>query len=112
MKIDFDNPKHEALVNNFDALCKRYNKKGIDYATEILDTINALIAADSLFDVPRMPYRPHPLSADYKGYFGVDVTNKHRVIFRPNHDGDLNFRIDNYKSIKAIIIIEILKDYH
>ena len=29
MKIDFDNPKHETLVNNYEALCKRFNKKGI-----------------------------------------------------------------------------------
>jgi len=111
MKICFNNPKHEALVNNYGALCKRFNKKGIDCATDILDTINVLSSADALSDVPHS-YRPHPLKGEYKGYFAVDVDNTHRVIFKPNHDGDPNFRIDNFKSIKMISIIEIFKDYH
>lgn len=111
MKIDFNNPKHEILVNDYDALCKKYNKKGIDYATDILDTINVLISADTLFDVPHS-YRPHPLKGEYKGCFAVDVDNKYRIIFKPNHCNDVNFRIDNYKSITIIIIIEIFKDYH
>ena len=111
MRIDLDNPKHEALINDFDALCKKYNKKGIDCATDILDTINVLQAADTLFDVPRS-YRPHPLKGEYKGCFAVDVTNTHRTIFKPNHNGDPNFRIDNYKSITAVIIIELFKNYH
>lgn len=111
MKLDFDNPKHETLVNNYEALCKKFNKKGIDNATDILITMDALKAADTLFEVPNS-FHPHPLTAEYKGYFGVNVTEKHRVIFRPNHDGDPNYRIDNYKSIKSILIIEIFKDYH
>ena len=111
MKLEFDNPKHEYLVNNYEALCSKFNKKGIDNATDILATMDVLKAADTLFDVPHS-FRPHPLTAEYKGYFGVDVTQKHRVIFKPNHDGDPEFRIDNYKTIKSIIIIEIFKDYH
>ena len=111
MKIEFDNPKHEALANNYDALCKRYNKKGQDRATEIVNTLNVLYVADTLFDVPNS-YRPRPLKGEYKGYFAVDVTNVYRVIFKPNHDGDPNFRIDNYKTITAISIIEIFKNYH
>lgn len=111
MKIDFDNPKHEALINNYDALCKKYNKKGIGCATEILDTINVLYAADTLFDIPHS-YHPHPLRGEYKGCFAVDVNNTHRLIFKPNHVRDPDFRIDNYKSIKAISIIEIFENYH
>ncbi len=111
MRIVFDNPKHEALVNDYNALCKRYNKKGIDYATDILNTLNILISADALSDVPHS-YRPHPLKGEYKGCFAVDVDNKYRIIFKPNHDGDPNFRIDNYKSITFILIIEIFINYH
>jgi mRNA-degrading endonuclease YafQ of YafQ-DinJ toxin-antitoxin module len=111
MQIDFDNPKHEALVNAYDALCKRYNKKGQDFAQEIIAVIEVLRAADTLFEVPR-GYRPHPLKAEYRGYFAVDVTHTHRVIFRPNHDGDPDFRIDNPKSIRSVSIIEIFKNYH
>ncbi|PKN52849.1 MAG: hypothetical protein CVU55_06410 [Deltaproteobacteria bacterium HGW-Deltaproteobacteria-13] len=111
MNLDFDNLKHETLLNNYEALCRKFNKKGFDFAKDIIATIDILIAADTLFDVPRS-FRPHPLKGKYKGYFAVDVTDKHRVIFRPNHDGDPEFRIDNYKTIKSIIIIEIFKDYH
>lgn len=111
MNLSFDNPKHAALVNNYEALCKKYRKWGVNCALDILDTINVLAAANTLFDVPHS-YRPHPLKGKYKGYFAVDVTKIHRVIFKPNHSGDPAYRIDNYKTIKTIIIIEIFKDYH
>lgn len=112
MNIEFDNPKHERLVNDHDALSRRFNKKkGIDSASNILNTLNVLQAANSLADVPHS-YRPHPLKVGYKGCFAVDVDKVHRVIFKPNHDGDPDFRIDNYKSIKNITIVEIFKDYH
>lgn len=111
MKLDFDNPRHESLINDYDALARKYNKKGQNVADDILAVVEVLRAADTLFDVPRS-YRPHPLKVEYKGCFAVDVTKKHRVIFRPNHDGDPNFRIDNYKTITSVVIIEIFKDYH
>jgi mRNA-degrading endonuclease YafQ of YafQ-DinJ toxin-antitoxin module len=112
MKIEFDNPKHEKLVNDFDALCKRFNKKkGVDHASDILMTLDTLVAANTLADVPPS-YRPHPLKGTYKGYFAVDVDDIHRIIFKPDHDGDPEYRIDKYKSIKNILIIEIFEDYH
>lgn len=109
MEIDFDNPKHEALVNRYEVLCKKY---GQDHALEIIIAMNALRAASSLFDVPSTNFHPHPLSGIYKGYFSINVNKKERVIFRPNHTKDVNFRIDNYKTITSISIIEIFKDYH
>lgn len=111
MKIRFDDPKHEELANDFEALAKKYDKKGQKNAEEIIATIDALRAADTLFDVPPS-YRPHPLKAAYKGSFAVDVTNTHRVIFKPDHKDDPGFRIDNYKSITAILICEIFLNYH
>jgi mRNA-degrading endonuclease YafQ of YafQ-DinJ toxin-antitoxin module len=111
MKIEFDNPKHESLVNNESALARKYNKKGVIVSDDILATINVLKAAPTLFDIPRS-YRPHPLKGVYKGCFAVDVTNTHRVIFRPKSTDKLEFRIDNPKSISHISILEIYKDYH
>ena len=111
MDIEFDNPKHEALINNHEALSKKYNKNGQDHGTEIITAMDILSAADTLFEVPRS-YRPHPLKGEYRGFFAVDVNKKERIIFRPNHGGDPNFRIDNYKAISAILITEIFKDYH
>jgi mRNA-degrading endonuclease YafQ of YafQ-DinJ toxin-antitoxin module len=111
MRITFINHKHETLATNHEALGKKYNKKGEDWAHDIIDSINVLAAAESLYDVPRS-YHPHPLKAEYKGCFAIDVTDKHRLIFKPDHDNDPEYRIDNYKTIKAIIIFEIFKDYH
>ena len=111
MIIHFSKSKHKALVNDHEALRRKYDRKGINNAVEIIDTIRALEAANTLHDVPHF-YRPHPLRGKYKGFFAVDVTDTHRTIFRPDHTGDSNFRIDNYKTITSIIIIEIFIDYH
>jgi len=111
MELEFDDPKHERLVNDPAALSKKYDKKGQNNADDILGTIDVLYAADTLLDVPR-GFRPHPLHGGYQGYFAVDVTDTHRCIFRPNELNNPEFRIDNYKSITRIIIVEIFKDYH
>lgn len=112
MNLGFDNPKHEASVNDFAALSKRFDRGGrSSNADDILAALEVLRAAESLADVPRS-YRPHPLKAEYKGFFAIDVTKTHRIIFKPNHDGDPDFRIDNYKTINSVTILEIFKDYH
>jgi len=111
MNISFENPRHERLANNFDVLSKKYNKKGQRIAEEIRTTLDALAAADSLADIPP-GFRPHPLGAQYKGHFAVNVTHTHRILFRPNHPDDPNYRIDNPKTITSIIIVEIYINYH
>ena len=111
MVIGFINNKHEKLVNNFDLLVKKYNKRNENIAEEILISLNILKAAPTLVEIP--PYvRPHPLKGEYKGCFAIDVTKKYRIIFKPDHKNDPNFRIDNYKTISKILIIELYKDYH
>ena len=111
MDLKFEKPKHEILINDFDALSKKYNKKGQNHAEDILATVTALYAAPTLYDVPRA-FRPHPLRGTYKGCFAVDVTDTHRVIFRPDESTNPEYRIDDYKSISQIMILEIFTDYH
>jgi plasmid maintenance system killer protein len=111
MDIAFENPSHERLVNDYDALSRKFDRRHGGAADDILVAMNVLAAAPSLADVPRT-FHPHPLKGDRKGTFAVDVNKTHRVIFRPDHDGDEHFRIDNYKTITSIRIIEIFKDYH
>jgi len=111
MNISFEKQSHEKLVNDYLALSRRFNKREKGAADDILDALSVLHAAPSLADVPRA-YRPHPLKARLKGSFAIDVTKAHRMVFRPNHDDDPAFRIDNYKSITAIIIEELFLDYH
>lgn len=115
MKIEFQNPRHEALVNDYGALCKKYNSKEYPEAGDgILVAMDGLKAAPTLYDVPWSPFRPHSLEKErkYKGCFTVDATKIHRIIFRPNHDGDPNFNIRNLNTINSIIIIEIFKNFH
>lgn len=111
MKIDFNNLKHGALANNYEALCKKYNKREQNHAEDIIVAMDALRAASSLFDVP-CSFNPHPLSGIYKECFAIDVNKKERIIFKPNHANDSNFRIDKYKTITSILIIEIFINYH
>ena len=111
MDISFDKPRHERLSNDINALSKKFDRRYAGASVDIIATLDVLAAANSLADIPHS-YRPHPLKASLKGHFAVDVTNKHRVIFRPDHKGDQGFRIDNYKTITAIVITEIFKDYH
>lgn len=110
MKIDFHNLKHQTLVNDYDTLCKKYNKKGQNLAVDILNTLNVLRAADTMQDIPRS-YRPHPLHREYKGCFAVNVDDTRRIIFQPNRNVS-DFRIGNYKTIKSISILEIFANYH
>lgn len=111
MDIVFENPTHERLVNNFEALSRRFDRRDEGAADNILMTLTVLLAAPCLAEVPRS-FRPHPLKGDLKGQFAVNVDRTHRIIFRPDHDADENFRIDNYKTITSIRIVEIFKDYH
>lgn len=111
MKIEFINPKHEALVADHGALSRKFDRHGHKNADCILVALAVLQAAECLADIPHA-YRPHPLKAGRKGEFAIDVTAKERMIFKPNHAGDPGYRIDNFKTIKSIAIVEIFEDYH
>lgn len=114
MNIQFERSKHEALISDYEALSRKYNRPGApgpDNADEILDTINALHAANSLFDVPRI-YHPHPLQGNRKGSFAVWVTKKDRMIFKPNYTDNPETQIDNFKTITSIVITDIFENYH
>lgn len=112
MKIDFATAKLEAIANDYAKLSKLCKKQRAHCtADDILDVLNDLQAADSMADIPPA-LRPHPLQGSLKGKFAVDVSKTHRIIFRPNHDDDPSFRIDNRNTIKRIVIEELCKDYH
>jgi len=112
MKISFATDKIEKTVNDIaklEKLCRK--QKAHCTADAIVQTLDILEAADCCADIPPV-LRPHPLTGVWKGHFAVDVSKTHRIIFRPDHNGDPEFRIDNHKTIKRIVIIELCKDYH
>jgi hypothetical protein len=49
MDIEFENPRHERLAKNFQALAKKYDKKGrTTNAENIRTALDALAAANAL----------------------------------------------------------------
>lgn len=111
MMISFATPKLEKLANDNAALSKHVAKQNAHcIADDIVSVLDALGAAETSFDLPGS-LRPH-LKGNLKGYFAVDVSKTHRIIFRPDHEEDPEFRIDNDKTIKRIEITAICVDYH
>jgi mRNA-degrading endonuclease YafQ of YafQ-DinJ toxin-antitoxin module len=112
MKVSFATSKLEKLANDSVAMAKLVAKqKAHCTADDVQGVFDALAAADSSFDLPNS-LRTHPLQGNLKGHFGVDVSKTHRIIFRPDHDGDTEFRIDNHKTIKRIVVTAICVNYH
>lgn len=112
MILSFATPKLQKLANNSASLTKHVAKqKAHCTADDVLSVLDELVAADSSYDLPPS-LRPHPLKGNLKGHFAVNVSNTHRIIFRPDHDGDTEFRIDNHKTIKRIVVTAICVDYH
>lgn len=112
MIISFATARLQKLANDSVALAKHVAKQNAHCtADDILSVLDSLWAADSSFDLPPS-LRPHPLKGNLKGHFAVNVSKTHRIIFRPDHDGDTEFRIDNHKTIKRIEITAICVDYH
>jgi len=83
-------------------------KKGNDKrANKVIQRINELIAASSLFDILMIPNaRLHPLKQNRKGQLAINIDHPYRMILEPAN-GD----IQNYKTITKVIIIEFV-DYH
>ncbi len=125
MKIDFASQKLEDAANGekngtFSELSKIIRradgKNSQIIPSHIGEVLNDLLAANTCADLPPSTH-PHPLQGDRKGEFVVDIPHqrgrgKFRIIFRPNHTNDQNFRIDNPKTITKITIIELCCDYH
>ncbi len=112
MNIRFATNKLEQIANDsakLDKLCRKQNAHCT--ADDILEQLNILDAALSMGDIPST-LRPHPLKGSLKGSFAINVSNTHRIIFRPDHEDDSDFRIDNRNTIKRIVVEELCVDYH
>lgn len=112
MNIRFATNKLEEIANSYaklDKLC--YKQKAHCTADDVLEQLDILYAAESMADIPPT-LRPHPLQGSLKGKFAVNVSKTHRIIFRPDHEEDLGFRIDNRNTIKRIVVEELCIDYH
>ena len=103
MQVSFSSNKLRKICEDEKALKIAYG----DRASTIIQRINEFIAAESLFDISKLPQtRLHPLTRDLKGCYAVDIRQPYRVIVCPR-DGDRS----DWKTITKIEIIKIV-DYH
>lgn len=125
MKIDFASQKLEDAANGekdgtFSELSRVIRqadgKNSQIMPAHITEALNDLSLAKTCADLPPSMH-PHPLKGNRRGEFAVDIPyqinrGKFRIIFTPDHENDPNYKIDNYKTITRIKVIELCCDYH
>lgn len=85
-------------------LLKKY---GSEVAKKLPQRIVQLEAFCNLNDVPiTKPFRRHKLEGDKKDYFAINITDKYRLIFRPE-----DIEEKDLKKIEVIEIVEVSKHY-
>ncbi len=119
MKVEFAYDKQANMVNDYpisNALTKYIKKKKCPAEPEdILSTLDALIAARTVADLPPM-LNYHLLANNRSGTAAVDIRIRGcggrgvwRIVFTPISNCD---NINQQRSIERIIIEELIEDYH
>ena len=111
MKVTVKTTKLQKLLGKHKELVKAFGDKR---ARLIERRIVYLRGASNLHNVPpTKPFRCHELTGQRKGEFAVDVDEKLRIVFVPDHepvpklpDGGID-----RKAVNEIVIIEV-EDYH
>jgi proteic killer suppression protein len=104
MELSFKDRKLKKLYENGQALKRKY---GDLQAERIIQRINELLSAKSLFDISKLPQaRLHLLKGEFKKCFALDIVHPYRVIITY-----LNGDPSDLKSINQVMIIKII-DYH
>lgn len=103
MQVSFSSNKFRKICEDEKALKMTYG----DRAQSIIQRINEFMAAESLFDISKLPHtRLHPLTRDLKGYYAVHIKQPYRIVLWPEN-GDRS----DWKTITKIEIVKI-EDYH
>ena len=104
MEICFKDKKLCKMCENHNKLKAKY---GAVQAERIIQRINELSAAASLYDISRLPQaRLHSLTGNRKRQFAVDILHPYRLILFP-----LNGDVENIQTVTEIKIVSIV-DYH
>jgi len=81
MEVFYKNHKIAKICEDYSKLRKKY---GDDRAKEINKRIEEMKAAESLYDISKLPQaRLHPLHDDLTGRYSVDITHPFRIIILP-----------------------------
>lgn len=119
MKVEFAYDKQANMVNNYpidNALAKYIRKKKCPAKPEdVLNTLNELLAAPTVADLPPM-LNYHLLANNRSGTAAVDIRisgqggrGAWRMVFLPVSNCD---NINQQRSIDHIVIEELVEDYH
>ncbi|MDO8573000.1 MAG: type II toxin-antitoxin system RelE/ParE family toxin [bacterium] len=104
MELSFKDKKLKKTCEDVTLLKRRY---GNLQAELIVQRINELLSAESLFDISKLPQvRLHPLKGKLKKCYALDIKHPYRIIITY-----LNGDSQDLKSISKVMIIEII-DYH
>ena len=104
MEISFKDKKLKKLFEDEVSLRRKY---GSLQSELIVQRINELSAAESLFDISRLPQvRLHLLKGSLKKCYALDVKQPYRIIIT-YLDGDPQ----DLKSITQVMVTEVV-DYH
>ncbi|MEA3449604.1 MAG: killer suppression protein [Patescibacteria group bacterium] len=104
MEIVYKNKKLQKLADNHKKL---YQKFGKNCGELIILSLTYLNASTCLADIPTA-IKPHPLKGKHNGKFAVDTKHPYRLIFEPKG----KYNINDYSTIKSIVIIDLNCDYH
>ncbi|MFA6131956.1 MAG: type II toxin-antitoxin system RelE/ParE family toxin [Patescibacteria group bacterium] len=105
MELSFKNERLKKLCENHK---KMFIKYGCDQAEKIIQRINELQAAETLYDISKLPQTNlHPLAEDLNGFFAVNLINPYRLLFSP-----VNGVSSDLKTITKIKIFELKINYH
>lgn len=101
MELRYKNNKLRKLLEDINALLRKYGKR---QASEIVTRLGELLAAESLADIFAVPQaRTHWLEGPWKGHFSVDIVHPYRIYVLPE-----NGNRSDPKTITIVCVIEIL----
>ena len=115
MEIRFASKKLEKISLDGSLVREYVKSKGVqDLGKAVLKiqlALTHLDAAENMHEIPEV-FRPHPLVANFRGHYGLSVTNTHRLLLKPDHDDQPDFNWENTRSITRVTITHLCMDYH
>jgi plasmid maintenance system killer protein len=90
----------------------RIRKKCLKASGKLKQRLDDLRAVDNLADAQTLPGRCHPLKANRKGQWAMDIEHPDRLIFEPAAPPDVSE--DGWVDTAAVTAIRVLDtgDYH
>jgi len=106
LKIRFENPSVEKYFKDFNYMSKEKGKEFTRTTKKRFDQLKA--APNFIIYLQTGLGKPHSLSGNLKGCYGISITGNLRLIVRPDVD---NLEPDSLKECDTVII-EGVVDYH